>query len=253
VLPAYELVGSGPDLVLIPGTFADRRTWVRVVGRLSPRFRCLLLDPRGTNESPDPGQPFTADDLAHDVVAAMDAARIDRAHVAGHSLGASAGVILAARYPDRVRRLVAGSPTVAPDAYQLALFDLWEALVRSSLPRHAVHLGLVINAFGRGAFENGTVRAVVAEMDRNPIERATIRRYIECDRNLDLNPVMKNVDASTLVLVGAQDALTGVDQARAVAASVPAARLEIIEDAGHSPHLETPMIFARMVGAFLTD
>src|ERR1700730_13488324 len=53
VTPAYELLGTGPDLVLIPGTFADRRTWSRVVGRLSSRVRCLLLDPRRTHETPD--------------------------------------------------------------------------------------------------------------------------------------------------------------------------------------------------------
>jgi pimeloyl-ACP methyl ester carboxylesterase len=110
---------------------------------------------------------------------------------------------------------------------------------------------LVLNAFGRGAFENGTVRAIVREMDRHPMNRATIRRYIECDRRLDLNPVMRNIDAVALVVVGSQDALTGVEQARAVSASVPGARLEVIDYAGHSPHLETPMTFTRIVTSFL--
>ncbi len=253
MIPSYEIVGKGPEVVLIPGTFADRRTWSRVVGRLTARFRCLLLDPRGTNETPDPGVPFTADDLAGDVAAAMDAAKFERAHLVGHSLGAAVAVILAARQPDRVRRLVACSPAAAPDAYLTAVFDLWTALADSRLPDHAVNLGLVLNAFGRGAFENGTVRAIVDQMDRHPIDRATIRRYIECDRHLDLNPVMRNVDASTLVIVGSQDALTGVEQARAVAAAVPGARLEVIDGAGHGPHLETPMTFARVVTSFLTS
>ena len=62
---------------------------------------------------------------------------------------------------------------------------------------------------------------------------------------------MRNVDASTLVVVGSEDALTGVEQARAVAEYVPGARLEVIEGAGHGPHLETPMTFARIVTSFL--
>ncbi len=62
---------------------------------------------------------------------------------------------------------------------------------------------------------------------------------------------MRTVDASTLVVVGSQDALTGLEGARAVAASIPGARLEVIQDAGHAPHLETPMTFARIVSAFL--
>lgn len=253
MIPAYEVIGKGPELVLIPGTFADRRTWSRVVGRLSARFRCLLLDPRGTNETPDPGTPFTADDLAGDVAAAMDAAAFERAHILGHSLGAAVAVILAARRPERVRRLVACSPAAGPDAYLAAIFDLWTALAGSRLPDHAVNLGLVLNAFGRGAFENGTVKAIVDEMDRHPLARATIQRYIECDRRLDLSPVMKTVDASTLVIVGVDDALTGVGQARTVAESIPGARLEVIEDCGHGPHLETPMAFARIVTSFLNS
>jgi pimeloyl-ACP methyl ester carboxylesterase len=248
---AYEVVGSGPELVLIPGTFADRRTWSRVIGRLSSRFRCLLLDPRGTHETPDPGTPFTADDLAGDVLETMDAAGFRRAHLVGHSLGACVAIILAARHPDRVRRLVACSPSTGPDAYEAALFDLWTALAESKLPQHVVHLGLVINAFGRGAFENGTVRAIVDEMDRHPLERATIRRYVECDRRLDLNPVMKSVDAATLVIVGSEDALTGVGQGRLVAAAIPGARLEVIDGVGHGVHLEAPMAFARLVASFL--
>src|SRR5713226_6081659 len=143
VIPAHEQVGKGPDVVLVPGTFADRRTWSRVVGRLSSRFRCLLLDPRGTNETPDPGTPFTADDLADDVAAAMDAANIERAHLVGHSLGAAVAVILAARQPELVRRLVACSPAPAPDAYLSAVLDLWARLSESTLPDHVVNLGIV--------------------------------------------------------------------------------------------------------------
>ena len=251
MVPAFELVGSGQDLVLIPGTFADRRTWSRVIGRLSSRFRCLLLDPRGTYQTPDPGTPFTADDLAGDVLAAMDAAGVARAHLVGHSIGACVAIILAARHPDRVRRLVACSPSRGADAFQAAIFDLWAALAASKMPQHAVHLGLVINAFGRGAFENGTVRAIVDEMDRHPLDRATINRYVECDRALDLNPVMKSVDAATLVIAGSEDALTGVGQARDVAGAVPGAKLEVIDGCGHGVHLEAPMAFARLVTTFL--
>jgi pimeloyl-ACP methyl ester carboxylesterase len=53
------------------------------------------------------------------------------------------------------------------------------------------------------------------------------------------------------VLVGAEDALTGTDQARAVAAAVPGARLEIIEGSGHSPQVERPADFVRLVLPFL--
>lgn len=51
----------GPRLVLVPGPLGDRRTWHRVVGALTPTS--LLVDPRGTGETPDPGTPFGPDAL----------------------------------------------------------------------------------------------------------------------------------------------------------------------------------------------
>jgi pimeloyl-ACP methyl ester carboxylesterase len=162
-------------------------------------------------------------------------------------------VIISARHPERVRRMVACAPSAAPDRYLLATLELWTALASARLPQHALHVGLVMQAFGRGSFENGTARAVVDEMDRRPLHLDTIRRYIECDRQVDLTPLMKDVDAATLVLTGSEDALTGVGQARAVAESIPGARLEIIEGVGHGPHLEAPMAFARVVTSFLTS
>ncbi len=109
MIPAYEVIGTGPETVLIPGTFADRRTWSRVVGRLAGRFRCLLLDPRGTNQTPDPGTAFSADDLAGDVEAAMDAAGFERAHLVGHSLGASVVIRSSARRSGATSNAIAGS------------------------------------------------------------------------------------------------------------------------------------------------
>src|SRR5262245_15389230 len=106
LIPAHEVVGKGPALALVPGTFSDRRTWHKVVGALSPSFRCLLYDPRGVGETPDGGVSFTPDDLVDDLLAVLDAANAVRAHLIGHSLGAVVALLAAARYPARVGRVV---------------------------------------------------------------------------------------------------------------------------------------------------
>jgi pimeloyl-ACP methyl ester carboxylesterase len=250
-VPAHEVVGQGPPLVLVPGTFSDRRAWSRVLGALGARFRCLLLDPRGTGKSPDPGRPFAPDDLADDVAAAMDEEGWDSAHLLGHSLGAAVALILAARHPGRVLRVVAAAPALFMDAHLLAAMDHWEALAGSDLPDRVVYAGLMLDAFGRDAFER-LVPAVVDDLRRHPIPRETIRRYVACDRQQDLRTLAARVDASVLVVAGAEDALPGVAQARLVAESIPGAALEVIPDCGHSPHMERPAAFARLVTGHLT-
>jgi pimeloyl-ACP methyl ester carboxylesterase len=247
---AYEQVGGGPDLVLVPGTFSDRRTWLRLLGALSPQFRCLLLDPRGTGATPDPGVPFTVDDLAEDVLGAMDAAGVRRAHLVGHSLGAAVALLMAARHPARVDRAVLIGPAFLADAYLGAVLDHWEALARSDLPAAALHLGLVLPAFGRDAFER-LVPAVVQDMNRRPLARAAILRYVDCDRAQELGPVAGRVDAPVLVVAGAGDGLTGPVHARALAGAIPEAAVRLVPDCGHTPHVERPAELARLVVPFL--
>ncbi len=252
VTPDYELVGEGErTAVLIPGTFADRRSWAKQVGALSFRLRLLLFDPRGTGRTPDPGRPFTPDDLAEDVLAALDAAGVERADLVGHSLGAHLALLVAARWPDRVGRVVAAAPTLYMDPYLLAVMDLWESLARSDLPDHDVHRGLVLHAFGRSCFPR-LVEAVVRQLDAEVLARETILRYVACDREQDLRPLAHRIDAPVLVVCGSEDALSGPGQARAVAAAVPGARLELLDAVGHSPHIEAPAAFNRLVAAFLS-
>ena len=244
------MVGSGDPLVLVPGTFSDRRTWLKVVGALSPGFRCLLFDPRGTGDTPDPGRPFTPDDLVDDLLALMDTNGFARAHLVGHSLGATVALLAAARHPARVDRVVAAAPALYMDAFLLAVLNQWQALAASNVSPTDLHRALVLLAFGRRAHER-LVPAVVREMDARPLGRDTVLRYVECDRGQDLRPFGRRVDAPTLVVVGAEDALTGTEQARSVAAAVPGARLEIVEGSGHSPQVERPTDFVRLVVPFL--
>ncbi len=75
---------------------------------------------------------------------------------------------------------------------------------------------------------------------------------MDCNRRLDLRGgLLGRIDAPALVVVGSEDALTGLAQARQVAAAVPACRLEVVAGAGHSVQVEAAPEFNRLVSAFL--
>jgi pimeloyl-ACP methyl ester carboxylesterase len=61
---------------------------------------------------------------------------------------------------------------------------------------------------------------------------------------------LHDVDRATLVIAGALDPI-GLGRAREVAARLPDARLEVVADAGHAPHLEQPAVFLRLASEWL--
>ena len=75
-------------------------------GRLGERYRLLLIDNRGVGESDRPPGPYDLDEMAEDVLAVMDEAGWDSAHVMGASMGGVIAQILGVLHPDRVRSLV---------------------------------------------------------------------------------------------------------------------------------------------------
>lgn len=113
---AYIDEGSGPPIVFLHGVGATKKMWAPQIEMLSERFRCIALDYRGYGESEVPPERSLAADArdakaisraayARDVMAVLDAERIDAAHVCGCSLG---GVVALEAYdakPARVKSL----------------------------------------------------------------------------------------------------------------------------------------------------
>src|SRR3984957_8258425 len=99
----YEVQGEGEPLVLIPYLAADQACYAFQVADYAKSFPCYTVDLRGAGLSGKPEGRYSTELFADDVAAFMQAAGVDRAHVAGLSLGAAAGLWLAAKYPDRVQ------------------------------------------------------------------------------------------------------------------------------------------------------
>lgn len=103
----YQDVGEGDPVVLLQGLTLSSRFWFDIPERVAARgFRVLAPDNRGTGESEAPKRPFSMASFAHDVAAVLDAAGVERAFVAGISMGGMIAQNFALLYPDRVRGLV---------------------------------------------------------------------------------------------------------------------------------------------------
>lgn len=110
---------SDLPVLAIHGITANHRAWEPIV-RLLPGRRVIATDLRGRGRSADLAGPWGMDRHAQDLVAVLDAAKVDRVVVVGHSMGASVAMTLRHLAPDRVDELLlvdGGLPL--PNPYQL--------------------------------------------------------------------------------------------------------------------------------------
>ena len=136
----YDQQGTGEPLILIPYLAADHACYAFQVAEYAKHFTCFSLDLRGTGETDKPEADYSTETLADDVAAFMQAAGIQRAHVAGLSLGAATGMWLAAKHPDKVQSLSLHSGWPKTDPYIRTIVEGWQVVARAmeSVPQMVI-------------------------------------------------------------------------------------------------------------------
>ena len=100
--------GSGPDVILIPGLTSDRAVWDSVAGQLEARYRLHLIQVNGFSGLPAKANadgPVSAP-VAEEIFRYIGALDLDKPAVIGHSMGGTIAMMLAARHPAQVGRLM---------------------------------------------------------------------------------------------------------------------------------------------------
>jgi pimeloyl-ACP methyl ester carboxylesterase len=105
----YEMQGTGPVLLMIPGGPTDAGIFASLAKCLVDRYTVVRYDPRGNSRSvlDGPAEDQDMDVHGDDAAALLEALTAEPAYVLGSSGGAQIGLNLAARHPERVRTLVA--------------------------------------------------------------------------------------------------------------------------------------------------
>jgi non-heme chloroperoxidase len=219
-----------------------------VLAPLARESRVYALDLRGHGKTDQPAAGYRMRDLAADVVAFMDAKRIVRATVIGHSMGGFVAQQVALAAPKRVSHLVLVGTATTPRNI-IGFGDLEQAV--ASLPDP------VPDAFVR-EFQLSTVHAPVGDafIDRAVSESLRLparvwRELLTGMKETDAAVALGRSGIPALVLRGDKDAYISADENDALIRMVGAARHRTYPNTGHAPHWEQPAAFAKDVLAFI--
>ncbi|MEU6846996.1 alpha/beta fold hydrolase [Streptomyces sp. NPDC046716] len=247
-MTTYRTEGNGPALVLVHGAGPGAVTWNALVDRFTDRHTVILPDLSGSDPAPDPGTDLTLEGLTGELAAVIEDRGAGPADIVGHSLGAVVALSLAATRPDLVRRLipVAGFAHAAQDAYVRTVMRIWRDLVddKETFSRFAM-----LVAFS-GPYLNRLAPDAVEELAGAFPPAAGRVRQLDLVLRADLRPLLPLIQAPTLVIGCAADALVPVRHAREIHAGIPGSSYAEL-DSGHVMRAERPEEFVSLVRGFL--
>ncbi len=252
-----RVTGSGPPLVLIHGITESTDTFFDLQEALSHVATIHAVDLPGHGYSNIPTSALTLDEMSDWVAAYMEVAKLDRAVVAGWSLGGGVALSLAARAPERVSSLVLlGSigPGM-PMPFLLGLLRvpfLAEFLVRAA--RSPEFRRAVLRDVYHPSF---TPHEKIIDRHWNAwrvrgrtVYLRSLMRALEVD---SLEPHLPTVRARTIIVHGKNDRLVPFRIGLRLAEVIPNAELVALEHTGHAPHLEEPAVVRAAIRAALAE
>ena len=239
---------AGTPVLFLHGYTDSRRSFEPLLPHLPSSIRALCLTQRGHGESDAPAAGYAVRDFADDAAAFLDALGIDRAVVAGHSMGSVVAQRFALDHPDRLigAVLMGAFFSTSRNAGMRELWDAVSALEDPVDPAFALE------------FQRSTVARPIAppllQMFADEslklsarVWRAALAGLIEGDPSGEI----ARIAAPVLLQWGEQDAFIGRHEQDALLAHIEGARLIVYASTGHAVHWDEPGGVARDLSGFV--
>jgi pimeloyl-ACP methyl ester carboxylesterase len=252
-LIAYDVTGTGSDVLLLHAGVNDRRSWAHLVDALSQRHRCIAPDARGFGETtyePEDGWSPVGDALA-----VLDDAGAERAVVVACSMGGVAALGLALEHPERVAGvvLIGASITGAPypdgdpraEALEQQAVAAEEAGDLAEVGRLEAWMWLDGPTAPEGRV-SGRARELFLEMNARALAAPDPGQRAQPD---EAWPRLAQIDVPVLVMVGELDFVEIQAVLEQAAELLPDGRFVRLPGVAHVPHLEAdPATLAEITG-----
>ena len=258
-----EVVGEGPDVILIPGLSTPREVWGATAERLKWTHRLHLIQLRGFGDAPGPNatgpvlRPFV-DDLA----GYIRDARLDRPAIVGHSMGGLAALMLASERPTLAGRLVIvdSLPFIgtlfSPDATVVSIRPQAEgmrAMMMAAADKPDLRAAQVKGTAGALAKMEGA-REAVARWTLASDPAVSAQAMVD-DMGTDVRGDLRRLSVPVTVIVPTDESVRPAAQTeafyRAQYAGVPRLMVVPVTDSAHFVMLDQPAAFTEALDAAL--
>lgn len=246
----YEDRGVGTPIVLLHGFCGSHAYWKYIIEDLSTHYRVIAIDLRGHGKSAVSEDPFSIEEMAHDVQLLLQQLEIEQATVFGHSLGGYITLALFENNPELVEAFGLVHSAATPDSEEAKagrdkavnrireegmsgfIDDLAQKLFAKKNTETKTNEIECVKKIGVTTKVNGAVGALSAMKERK-----------------DRQHVIKESDAHILLVAGKEDQIIPIENA--LGAKGPNIQQVILEESGHMSMLEEPTGLVEAMSQFL--
>jgi pimeloyl-ACP methyl ester carboxylesterase len=228
----YDVIGSGPPVLLLHGGSVDSTWWGPLIPALAEKHTVITMDSRGHGRSSFDGHQITYRRMADDTLALLDQLEIEQIDIVGWSDGAIIALDIALRFPERLGKVVAYGVN----------FDL--SGYRTGEPVQSAAMDLVF------AESPKRYREQSPHPERWDEFMASLRQMYAAEPNWTRQE-MASIQTPVLVLDGIDEEVIDIDHVRVLAELLPNGELLLMPETGHFAMVDQSEEFTRIVVEYL--
>ncbi len=262
----YEVFGEGYPLFLIHGFGAKKESWIAQIPDLSKHFKVIRLDNRGAGKSERPDAEYTMGVFADDIKGLMEHLGIEKANIAGWSLGGMIVQNFVLKYPERVNKLILintnhGFPDESGlEGYKnMRLSELemkkddpakawWSGTRRGFHLKFRKQMEAAPSKMWYGAW---SAEELIKESTINPPTAKDINSQAEALKTHNTFDRLDTIKNATLILVASHDRLMSKSSMEQIHEKLPNSTIVVMEKAGHSSPLSKALEVNQKIIDFL--
>ncbi|HIK10873.1 MAG TPA: 2-succinyl-6-hydroxy-2,4-cyclohexadiene-1-carboxylate synthase [Oscillatoriaceae cyanobacterium M33_DOE_052] len=256
----YQLTGSPnqPVIMFLHGFMGNSQDWENIISPLANKYRCLTLDLPGHGHSKTTGgdSAYTISHTAHSLIQLLDMLNINKCFLVGYSMGGRLALYTLLQYQGRFQKAILESASPGLKTPQ----------EQSQRRQQDAHLAQQLETGDFSEFVSKwyqqplfatlqnhpqSDQIIQKRLQNNPQELAKSLRMMGTGQQPSLWDKLQHNHIPILLLAGEQDSKFIAINTE-IAATCPAAQLEIIPQAGHNIHLENLPVYLQQLIIFFT-
>lgn len=240
----YIVEGNGPNVLLLHGWGANIDTMMPIFNLLVKNFRAYAIDFPGFGQSEEPREVFGVYDYARITKKFIDNFDMDEVILIGHSFGGRVSIVLSSQYKNLVKKMIlidsAGLIPKRGAKYYIKVysFKVLRALYNTLFfwVDKKERMEKFYKKFGSTDYQNSS---------------GIMRKILVKVVNEDLKPLLKEIEASTLLIWGDKDTATPLYMGKIMENEIRDSGLVVLEGAGHYSYLDSFGRFSIILETFL--